>query len=153
MLFLLFHLGRERYALEAGQVAAVLPLLIIKEIPQAPPAVAGLSNYRGTPVPVIDLSELTLGRPAQSRLSTRIILVHYADERGEPRLLGLLAEKATETLRRDPADFASSGVTIDAARYLGRVTADPHGLIQRIEVSQLLPASVRDLLFNESTEH
>lgn len=153
MLFLLFHLGRERYALDAGQVAGVLPLLSIKGIPQAPPAVAGLCNYRGTPVPVIDLSELTLGRPTQSRLSTRIVLVHYADERGEPRLLGLLAEKATETLRRDPADFASSGVTIDAAPYLGRVTADPHGLIQRIEVRQLLPASVRDLLFNESAEH
>ena len=76
MLFLLFQLGRERYALEAGQVAAVLPLLSIKEIPQAPPAVAGLCNYRGRPVPVIDLSELTLGRPAQSRLSTRIVLVH-----------------------------------------------------------------------------
>jgi chemotaxis-related protein WspB len=89
MLFLLFQLGRERYALEAGQVAAVLPLLSIKEIPQAPRAVAGLCNYRGTPVPVIDLSELTLGRPAQSRLSTRIVLVHYPDERGERRFVGV----------------------------------------------------------------
>ena len=41
MLFLLFQLGRERYALEAGQVAAVLPLLNIMGIPQAPRAVAG----------------------------------------------------------------------------------------------------------------
>ena len=65
-------------------------------------------------------------------------------------MLGLIAEKATETMRRDPADFVSAGVTIDAAPYLGPVTADAHGLIQRIEVRQLLPASVRDLLFNES---
>ncbi len=153
MLFLLFRLGRERYALEAGQVAAVLPLLDIMEIPQAPPAVAGIGNYRGTPVPVIDLSELMLGRPAQSRLSTRIVLVHYADERGERRLLGLLAEKVTQTLRCEAADFRPSGLTLDAAPYLGPVTAGPYGLIQRIEVRQLLPASVRDLLFNESAEH
>ena len=45
MLFLLFELGRDRYALDALQVAEVLPLLALKEMPLAPPGVAGLLNY------------------------------------------------------------------------------------------------------------
>ncbi len=94
MLFLVFELARDRYALDVSQVAEVLPLVAIKQIPQAPPAVAGILNYRGAPVPVIDVSQLTLGRPAERRLSTRIVLVHYPDADGQTRLLGLIAERA-----------------------------------------------------------
>jgi chemotaxis-related protein WspB len=147
MLFLLFQLGQDRYALDTGRVAEVLPLVAITPIPQAPAGVAGLFNYHGAPVPAIDLSLLTLGRPAPSRLNTRIVLVHYPDGHGETHLLGLIAEKVTETVRRDPADFVASGVTSDRAPYLGPVATDAHGLMQWIDVEWLLPASVRDVLF------
>jgi chemotaxis-related protein WspB len=147
MLFLLFQLGQDRYALDTSRVAEVLPLVAITQIPQAPPGVAGLFNYRGVPVPAIDLSQLTMGRPAQSRLNTRIVLVHYPDNSGGTHLLGLIAEKVTETVRREKADFVASGVTNDRAPYLGPVATDAHGLMQWIDVESLLPASVRDLLF------
>ncbi|MES2356636.1 MAG: chemotaxis protein CheW [Pseudomonadota bacterium] len=147
MLFLLFQLGRDRYALDATQVAAVLPLLDIKTIPQAPTGVVGAINYHGAPVPAIDLSELTLGRSASRRLSTRIMLVQYADAEGVQHLLGLIAEKATETLRREASEFRSSGVTNAEVPYLGPVLADARGLIQWIAVEKLLSTSVRDVLF------
>src|SRR3982074_2397318 len=99
MLFLLFELGRDRYALDVLQIAEVLPLVDITRLLQAPPAVAGIFNYRGAPVPGIDVSHLTLGRPAERRLSTRIVLVHYHDADGQTRLLGLIAERATQTVR------------------------------------------------------
>jgi len=150
MLFLLFRLGRERYAIDTGQIVAVLPRLEMKAIPHAPAAVAGLCHYRGAPVPVIDLSQLALGHPSANRLSTRILLVQFPDPASGPHLLGLLAERATETLRRDPADFVPAGVSVDAASYLGPVTADACGLIQRIEVESLLPTSLRALLFDKS---
>jgi chemotaxis-related protein WspB len=147
VLFLLFQLGQDRYALDTGRVAEVLPLVVITPIPQAPPGVAGLFNYHGAPVPAIDLSQLTIGRPAQNRLNTRIVLVHYPDGRGKTHLLGLIAEKVTETVRRDPADFVPSGVTTDRAPYLGPVATDARGVMQWIDVEWLLPASVRDVLF------
>jgi chemotaxis-related protein WspB len=150
MLFLLFELGSDRYALDVRQVSAVLPLVTITQIPQAPPAVAGLVDYRGTAVPVIDLQQLTLGRPARRRLSTRLVLVHYTDPGGTTRLLGLIAEKATETMRREDSDFAPSGVTTEGAPYLGPVTTDARGVVQRIDVQTLLPAELRDLLFRET---
>jgi chemotaxis-related protein WspB len=147
MLFLLFRLADDRYALDVAQVAEVLPLLQIKQIPMAPAGVAGAINYHHGPVPVIDLSELAFGRPATRRLSTRIVLVHYPDGDGTPRLLGLIVEKATETMRRDPRDFVASGIHDDGTSYLGPVVADEHGLIQWVAVDKLLPGVIRDLLF------
>lgn len=153
MLFLLCELGQDRYALDVRQVAEVLPLVAIKQIPQAPHAVAGVVNYRGAPVPVIDLSELTLGQPAVRRLSTRIVLIHYPDADGVSHLLGLIAERATQTIRRAPAEFVASGLTSDGAPYLGPVSADSRGLLQWIDVRALLPSSVRDALFQPLKEH
>lgn len=152
MLFLLFQLGRGYYALPASEVVEVLPWVGLQEMPLSPRGVAGVFNYRGTPVPAIDLSELTLGRPALRRLSTRIILVNYSGENGAVHLLGLIAEKATETLRRNRQDFVASGITNEEAPYLGPVTADPRGFIQWIKVDQLLPATVRDALFKPPVE-
>lgn len=149
MLFLLFHLGQDRYMLDVRQVAEVLPLIGIMPIPKAPPGVAGIFNYRGTLVPAIDLSQVMLGRPARRRLHTRIILVHYTEDSGATHLLGLIVEKVTDTQQRQPTDFSPSGVKVP---HLGPVATDRHGLAQRIEVNQLLPASVRELLFQQSTE-
>ena len=101
MLFLLFQLGHDRYALEASRVLEVLPLLELKRLPGAPMGVAGIFNYRGRPVPAVDLSELTLGQPASERLSTRIVVINYPDETGKFQPLGLIAEHATEIIRRD----------------------------------------------------
>jgi chemotaxis-related protein WspB len=146
MLFLLFHLDRDRYLLDVRQVTEVLPLIDIMQINQAPAFVAGIFNYHGKLVPAIDLSQVMLGRPAQRRLHTRIVLVQYTDDGGTTRLLGLIAEKVTETLQRESIDFSPSGVSVP---HLGPVTTDRKGLAQRIEVNQLLPASVRGLLFQQ----
>ena len=150
MLFLLFRLDDDRYALDAGEIVEIIPTVTVKRIPQAAPGIAGVIDYRGAPVPLVDFHELSLGRPAQRRLDTRIVIVHYPDMRGEDRLLGLLVERATETLRRAPEDFSDPGVNPEKAPYLGPVTADEHGLIQRIALDRLLPPSVRDQLFDQA---
>jgi chemotaxis-related protein WspB len=152
MLFLLFELGADRYVVDARQVVEVLPLLAVKAIPHAPPAVAGVFDCRGTPVPLIDLTQLTLGHSAVRRLSTRIILIAYPLGDGSTRLLGLLAERATRTLRREAADFVISGVTSEGTPYLGPVAADPQGLLQWIDVTTLLGPAIRDVLFKPLQE-
>lgn len=152
MLYLLFQLGTERYALEAARIVEVVPLVEIRPLPQAPRGVAGLFNYRGRPVPALDLSELALGRPASRRLSTRIVLLNYADKGGASHLLGLVAEQATEMLRREPAEFIDTGLKLPSAPYLGPVLMDSSGPIQRIEAQRLLSEPVRQLVFSLSAE-
>src|SRR5436305_3920871 len=109
MLFLLFQSGQDRYALEASRIVEVVPLLEIKRMPRAPKGFAGLFNYRGRPVPAIDLCELTSDRPASEWLSTRIIILNCADGKGGHRLVGLIAEKATVMLRKEPSEFVDPG--------------------------------------------
>jgi chemotaxis-related protein WspB len=57
-LYLLFCIGPDRYALEARDVAEVLGLRALKQVPGAPSWVAGMLERRGAAVPVIDMSAL-----------------------------------------------------------------------------------------------
>ena len=147
MLFLLFRLGNDRYAIEAKQVVEVLPLLAAKQIPHAPPEVRGVFDFRGEPVPLVDFTQLALGHPVREHLSTRVVLVRHPDGRGGSRLLGLMAEHVTETLRREPADFRDSGVELPDARWLGPVASHEGGLVQWLQVEQLLTPELRELLY------
>jgi chemotaxis-related protein WspB len=137
MLLIVFQLGSDRYAIAARDIVEVLPMVALKEMPGAPRAVAGLMDYRGTAVPVIDLSELALQRPAARRVSTRLLMVTHSLPTGGHRLLALMAERATETITKDPSEFQSAGVQADGARYLGPVVTDARGLIQRVEIAAL----------------
>lgn len=150
MLFLLFQLGNDRYALDTSHVVEVLPLLNLKKIPQAPPGVAGIFNYRGRPVPALDLSELTFGKSAGEKLSTRIILVNYADDDGKNHLLGLIAEHATEMIRKNVTDFTDAGLKIRNAQFLGPVLADEKGVVQLVYEQKLLTPNIREFVFNEA---
>jgi chemotaxis-related protein WspB len=157
MLFILFTLDSERYVIDAVQVERLMPLdpgVPLKSIPGAPPWVAGVLDYEGAPLPVIDLPALALGRPAAQRMSTRTVLVHYPHA-GAMRLLGLLLEGATRTLRLEPEAFRDAGLELPHARYLGPVArvsgeaSESRGLVQWIRVEHLLPDEVRALLFPE----
>ena len=155
MLFLIFQVGAHRYAIDAGQVAEVLPLVVINAIACAPEEIAGVLVYRGAPVPVVDLSQLLEGRPAERRLSTRVVVVHYPlgkdGVKGKTRLLGLIAEKATETIRREAPEFVESGVVNDRAPYLGSVAPDARGMVQRVDIGRVLTAR-HQMLFGQLEE-
>lgn len=153
MLFLLFELGQHRYALDTARVGEVLPLVDIRAIPRAPTAVAGVIDYRGAVVPVIDLSQLALGRAAARRLSTRIVLVQHADARGVERTVGLIVERATHTLRCDAEQFLAVDVNRAGAPYLGPIATLPSGLVQRVEVDELLTTAACAELFEPAAEH
>ncbi|WP_116297299.1 chemotaxis protein CheW [Cupriavidus taiwanensis] len=150
-LFLLFRLGADHYALDAAEVAEVLPLTRLKQIPGAPAWVAGLMQRRGQPVPVIDLPALATGVPAAPRTSTRTVLVHYRRAESEPaRLLGLRLEAATQTLRCPAESFVDAGVAGASPRYLGPVRHDARGLVQWVRVGALLPDEVHAMLFADA---
>ena len=147
MLFLVFELDGDRYALDIDQIIEVLPLVNLKPIARAPPGIAGLFDYHGLPTPTVDLSELIVERAATRRLSTRLLIVKYPGLGFTPHALGLIAEKATSTVRLDPAMFHEVGVAIDETPYLGPVARDSQGLIQRLVIPNLLPPHVRNVLF------
>ncbi|WP_088346798.1 MULTISPECIES: chemotaxis protein CheW [Rhodomicrobium] len=138
MLFLLFQLDGHRYALDGREVVEILPLVTANRTPHSPEGSAGLFNYRGRPVPLIDLSEMVLGRPAKTRLSTRIILVERKGEGAEPRLVGLLAEQATELVRGDEASLAGADAAQSDTPYLRSIFFGKKGFVQRVDANALV---------------
>ena len=146
MKVLVFLIGPDRYALRLQQVARVLPAAALKSVPLAPDYVAGLLDLHGEPVPVIDLSRLAGIAAEQVWFDSRIILVDYKGAQdGATRQLGLLAEHVTGIDSIDEASLADSGIA--AAPFLGQVAGTASGLMQLVELDQLLAAEVRALLF------
>lgn len=153
MLFLLFELDGERYALDAREIAHVLPLAPVRPHPGTPPWIAGLIEHEGAPVPVVDLAMLALGRPARALMSTRLVLVYdrFAPDASlrspAQRHIALLIECATRTQTFAETAFADGGIATPEARWLGPVARDERGFVQWVKVDQLLDARVRALLF------
>jgi chemotaxis-related protein WspB len=155
MLFLLFELDGDRYALDACEIAHVLPLVPVRPTPGTPPWIAGLIDYVGVPVPVIDLAMLALGRPARALMSTRLVLVHdraqalqeTAATRTSARYIALLLECATRTQSFAATAFTEAGIATPEARWLGPVARDEQGFVQWVKADHLLDARVRALLF------
>jgi chemotaxis-related protein WspB len=150
MLFLLFQLGDDRYALEASRIVEVVPLVQIQRLPQVPKGVAGVFTYRGRQVLAIDLAELVLGRPSNEHLSTRIIIINYPDETGRNHLVGLIAEHATGTLHKEAHEVIEHPAKMAMPRHLGPILMDSNGPIQWVHEERLLPAPVSELLFAEA---
>jgi chemotaxis-related protein WspB len=147
VLFLLLQLDGERYALDTARISEVLPLIKVKPMLHAPAGVVGTINVRGAFIPVVDLGTLALGRPSPHRLSTRIVLTRLDGEGETARLIGLIAEHATETFRAEASDFIASGLSNPQAPYAGPIANTARGLVQRLDLDRLLPATVSDLLF------
>jgi chemotaxis-related protein WspB len=141
MLFLLMQLEGDRYALDVAHINEVLPLVTLRPLPRAPASIAGFVDYGGEAVPVIDLSQLLAGRPAHRQMSTRLVIAHY-ESQGRRKLVGLIAERATETLRRDPSDFRASAASSAAHPRLGPVALDAAGPIHWLPIADLLPGEL-----------
>ncbi|NJK73509.1 MAG: purine-binding chemotaxis protein CheW [Oscillatoriales cyanobacterium RU_3_3] len=155
MLMLLFYVGDDRYALDCRRVVEVVPTVALKKLHGAPAYIPGLFNYRGHLVPVVDLCQMIQGTPARAYLSTRIVLVNCqlpdiddGDDRNlqKPIILGLMAERVTETLDKPETEFLSPTINFDNTPYLGGTIADDRGTIQFVRVEHLLPESQTNYL-------
>ena len=159
MLCLSFTVAGLPYALPARRIVKVLPCLGLRPLPRAPDYVAGLLDYLGRPVPILDLGLLAGEAPCKLLLSTRIILLNPAaapdpsrathpsrSSNPKGRLLGLMAEQATDTLEISEADLSAPGLSLPDAPFLGRLADRDGKLVQLVEPSGLLLGEVRELL-------
>jgi chemotaxis-related protein WspB len=149
MLLLLFEIGNGRYALETNQIIEIVPLVNLKKIPTTPAYVAGLMNYRGQGIPVVDLCELVDNAPIEDAFSTRIILVNYSIKNSGDRPLGLIANNVTETARTRLSKPPPSGVFMDSALYNGEETQGITDMIQWFDLKRMLPEEKISLLFEK----
>jgi len=147
MQLLTFHVKDDRYAIKTSMIVEVLPIVKLIDLPLSEPCIAGLLNYRGTAVPVVDLNILIDDTPASLLMSSRMIIINYQVAINDIRPLVLLAERATEIVQHDDSLVQDYGLAMENARFLGDVIYDDHGVIQIVDIENLLSESARITLF------
>jgi chemotaxis-related protein WspB len=138
MLLLVFYLGEEKYFLKHDNIREISPMVMLKKMPHMPDYFAGFFNYRGQVVPVIDLCQFIQGYPCQMRLSTRIMLIDYARANQQGAILGLMAERLTEAIRKPEITLISSGPTLPKSPYLEGFILERDKMIPCLNLNTLL---------------
>ncbi len=72
--FIGFHLHTGEYGIPIMKVREIISLPDITRIPQSPPYLTGITNLRGSVIPVVDLKKL-LNLPGSERGGTKIIVI------------------------------------------------------------------------------
>jgi chemotaxis-related protein WspB len=170
MLLLTFRAAGTLHAVDVARVAEVIPRVDLRRIPHAPAYLAGLFDYRGQVVPVIDLAVLLGHAPCADRLSTRIILVEGQErermatghdeaaeeietprpQRAQPRrreLVGVIAEHVSDVAQVGAEQVISPSMSLPQAPYLGAIVAIANEMVQLIVPDRLLDDSMRRALF------
>ncbi len=145
-----FQVGAERFAIDTTSITEVIPCIPARAVPAAPPALLGVIEYRGAVVPVLDLCRLFGKGDCPVRLSSRILVcdlersgVRWGGDASETTLLGVLAENVTRVTTIDPeAPGSHPGPETEGFGGLGRILRDRDGLVQVVQVGELIPQDV-----------
>ena len=132
---LIFYVGSDCYCCSCDSMLEIVPKISLKQIPQAPNYFAGILNYGGEPVPVIDLSTIIIGRESNNCMHTRIMIFKNPLE-GPIKILGIIAEKIIEAREMNPALFNESGFQIKNLTFLNGIYNTEKESIQKINVNQ-----------------
>lgn len=142
MLYLKFTLDNEEYAFDTSNVVEITPLVDLKPVPNSEDFIVGIMNYRGSPIPIIDLSRIILGREFSRNMSTRIIISNTANG----IMIGLIIEHIEGMIKKSAADFVNPNTTSNTTSYLGNIAIDHKTMIQTINVEELLKDKMPALL-------
>lgn len=156
ILLLKFKIGDEYYALNTDNVIEIIPVVSLRKIPGTVNFFAGIFDYRGIIVPVIDITQLTLGQPATIRLSTRIILTNFTRKDGQKSILGLIAEDMTDTLDIEESALQNTGILSEKVPFLGPIIQMDDQFIQCIELNKILSDDLQKIFFlnlNSQSNH
>ena len=134
MLYLVLEIDGECYGLNALSVTEVTPLVELELIHEGPEFLAGLLNYRGRPVPVLDLRRMIKNRPCEKRYCTRIVIVEYP-RTGRTLTLGLMAQKVVRSVR---VTQEFSPMELRNAPYLGGAMVERGRILHCLTLDKIL---------------
>ncbi|MEW5958862.1 MAG: chemotaxis protein CheW [Chloroflexota bacterium] len=112
-----FKLANEHYGVDIAAVESIIKMQGITAVPRAPEFVEGVTNLRGTVLPVIDLRK-RFGLPLEDHTKdTRIIVIEMSGS-----IVGMIVDAVTEVLRVSPEAIEPPSplvTTVDSAFITG----------------------------------
>jgi len=112
--FLTFRVDAQLYALRSDQVSEVIRVPVVARIPQAPSALLGLANLRGSVLPVAGLRELLKKPAAADSASTRAIVLDI----GAPVALVVDSVEMLESVNAEQIETRKKEVSAAGAEKL-----------------------------------
>jgi len=150
--YLTFVVAGDEYAVDLLDVTEIVQCSQITRVPSMPTSIRGVTNLRGTVVPVIDLA-VRFGR-AESQLSKwSCIVMVEATVDGERGIAGLLVDAVSQVHELSaeaiapPPSFGTKiraelvrGMAIVGERFLPVLDLEPLLAVSELMVGSLLPA-------------
>jgi purine-binding chemotaxis protein CheW len=130
-----FELADEFYGVDISGVESIIRLQGITAVPQAPDFVEGVTNLRGTVLPVIDLRRRFSLPPSDPSGDTRIVVVDV-----EGSKVGMIVDAVSEVLRLPAESIEPPSplvVTINSAFITGIAKLE-NRLVILIDLSRVL---------------
>lgn len=102
--YLTFYTAGEEYAVNIGKVKEIVKYEAVTVVPNTPPWISGVTNLRGTVVPVVDLAvKFGLTRSGVSKLSC--IIITEVLFQGEILTMGVLADSVSQVIELTEDDI------------------------------------------------
>ncbi len=122
--FLVFELGSQRYGLPVADVIETVRAVTITALPQAPPIVEGILNFRGRVVPVLDIRSRFHQRPKEMEIHDHLILARAGE-----RQVALRVDRATDLVRVLDQDVEEAKKVVPGLEYISGVARLSDGLV------------------------
>lgn len=135
MQFVGFRLGDQDYAFRIEQIQEIVIPDRLTQLPQVPEYIEGVSNLRGTIIPVVSLRRLLNLQPTPADSETRTIVVNVP-----PRVIGCTVDSVTQVLRIAPGEIlpAPDILTGDGTSFIDGFARLENRLVTLLNVPQLL---------------
>ena len=136
-----FELAGQKYAFRIERIQEIITPGRITVIPEVPAYVAGVSNLRGTIIPVVNL-RLLFGLPARDvDADTRTIVVNVG-----PRIMGCTVDTVSQVMRimADQIHPAPTTVAAGGPRYIEGFARVGDDLLILLDVDNLLDPTTLD---------
>jgi purine-binding chemotaxis protein CheW len=122
---LVFRVAGTGYAIGVRHVREIVEAGAITRVPAAASCVRGVTNLRGTVLPVVDLA-VKFGMPEGAITRWTCVIVVELEFHGDPLLLGVLADAVSDVMSFDPGDLATppefgTGVKTSYLRALAKL--------------------------------
>ncbi len=137
------------YGLEAPRVQEIVSLPALTPVAEAPSYLAGLLNYRGAVIPVLDLGR-RLGHPARRyQLGDIVVVVLPAEPRGNWHQLGLIVNQVLDVRRWTDEAIepvpAFEGRGLLRARFLQGIVQLDERMVQLLALEEVLALPADDV--------
>ena len=133
--FVAFVLDREEYGLPVESVREVLRVGEVTRVPQAPPHIRGVTNVRGSILPVVEIRTRIGLPPLDPGPEARVVVLEVGE-----RALGLLVDRVARVAKVRLAEIEPPPAEVVTARtdYVVGVAKRPDGLLILLDPGRTL---------------